>query len=91
MLNNSKRIWNDRGRMSKNHEDHNQHEGQANRVKAHNKKTDSPYWKRAHHDWRFRVAVALMFAAIFIYVVSGDLAFRPRNPAQQRLPITAEK
>src|ERR1035441_5019093 len=24
-----------------------------------------PYWKRAHHDWRFWVALVLMLAAMF--------------------------
>ena len=37
-----------------------------------------PYWKRAHTDWRFWVGVVLMFAAMMIYVMSGDLAWRPR-------------
>jgi hypothetical protein len=37
-----------------------------------------PYWKRAHHDWRFWVAFFLMFAAMFIYLSSFDLARRPR-------------
>ena len=44
-----------------------------------------PYWKRAHHDWRFRVAVILMFAAMIIYVMSDDLALRPRSQPQQPL------
>jgi hypothetical protein len=35
------------------------------------------YWKRAHTDWRFRVAVAIMFVAILVYVLSGDLSWRP--------------
>ncbi len=37
-----------------------------------------PYWTRAHHDWRFWVALFLMFAAMGIYVVSDNLAFLPR-------------
>ena len=44
-----------------------------------------PYWKRAHHDWRFWVAVFLMFAAMIIYVMSDDLALRPRIQSQQPL------
>ena len=39
----------------------------------------SPYWKRAHHDWRFWVVVFLMFAGIILYVVSDNFSFRPRN------------
>ncbi len=42
-----------------------------------------PYWKRAHHDWRFWVGVFFMSAAIIIYVMSGDLAWRPRSQRQQ--------
>jgi len=38
-----------------------------------------PYWRRAHHDWRFWVALVLMLVAITIYVLSDDLAFLPRR------------
>lgn len=38
-----------------------------------------PYWKRAHRDWRFWVGMVLTFAAIFIYVMSDDLAFLPHG------------
>jgi hypothetical protein len=41
--------------------------------------SDLPYWKRAHHDWRFWVALILMLAAIAIYVLSDDLAFLPHR------------
>ena len=34
-----------------------------------------PYWKRAHHDWRFWVGMCFMFAALAIYILSDDLAF----------------
>lgn len=37
-----------------------------------------PYWTRAHYDWRFWVALLLMFGAMGIYVMSDDLAFLPR-------------
>jgi hypothetical protein len=36
-----------------------------------------PYWKRAHRDWRFWFGVALMLAAMTIFVMSDNLAFRP--------------
>ena len=39
----------------------------------------SPYWKRAHHDWRFWIGLVLMLQAITIYVLSDDLAFLPRG------------
>ena len=47
-----------------------------------------PYWRRAHTDWRFWVGVFLMFAAMIVYVLSDDLAWRPRNQPQQ--PSSAE-
>ena len=37
-----------------------------------------PYWKRAHHDWRFWVAFVFMLAGITIYVASVNMAFLPR-------------
>jgi hypothetical protein len=37
-----------------------------------------PYWKRAHRDWRFWVAVFFLFAAITVYVVTVDLSLVPR-------------
>jgi hypothetical protein len=41
------------------------------------------YWKRAHTDWRFWVGVLLMLAAMITYVMSLDLAWRPRNQPKQ--------
>jgi len=38
----------------------------------------APYWKRAHRDWRFWVAVVFIFAALGIYVVTVDLSMVPR-------------
>ena len=38
-----------------------------------------PYWKRAHTDWRFWVAVFFIFAALGIYVVTVDLSLVPRS------------
>ncbi len=43
-----------------------------------------PYWRRAHHDWRFWVGVVLMVGAMVVYVTSENLAFRPR--IQQPVP-----
>ena len=42
-----------------------------------------PYWKHAHRDWRLWVAVVLMLVAIFTYVMTDDLARRPRNQMHQ--------
>jgi hypothetical protein len=41
-----------------------------------------PYWTRAHRDWKFWGALFLMLAAMIIYVMSDDLAFRPRHQPQ---------
>ncbi len=41
-----------------------------------------PYWKRAHHDWRFWVAAILIFTAMTIYVLTDEFALR----ADSRLP-----
>ena len=37
-----------------------------------------PYWRRAHTDWKFWVAVFFLFAALFIYIFSYDLILVPR-------------
>lgn len=42
-----------------------------------------PYWKHAHHDWRLVLAVLLMLGAVTMYVMSYDLAWRPRSQPQQ--------
>jgi hypothetical protein len=47
-----------------------------------------PYWRRMHRDWRFWVGALFMFAAIGIYVMSGDLAWVPRHEPQQSTPST---
>jgi hypothetical protein len=45
----------------------------------------SPYWKRAHHDWRFWIVVLLMLGAMVTYVMTEDLAWRPRLPSETPL------
>jgi hypothetical protein len=56
--------------------------GGSNRGDAEN--DSRPYWKRAHYDWRFWVAVILMIVAMSIYVMSDDFGFwsrsRPERP-----------
>ena len=37
-----------------------------------------PYWKRAHHDWKFWFALLITFAAIGMYVMSDNLALVKR-------------
>jgi hypothetical protein len=36
-----------------------------------------PYWRRMHRDLRFWIGAFFMFAAISIYVLSGNLAWVP--------------
>ncbi|MGC1361107.1 MAG: hypothetical protein WA419_06905 [Silvibacterium sp.] len=45
-----------------------------------------PYWKRAHRDWRFWVAVFSVSVALFIYVASVDLSLVP-NKHPHSVPI----
>ncbi len=53
-------------------------------------KSNRPYWKRMHHDWRFWAALLLMITAMIIYVVSEDFAWLPRNRLQQPRQTPAE-
>jgi len=43
-----------------------------------------PYWKRAHHDWKFWVALTMLLIAMAVYLGTNDLSFRPHGPP--RLP-----
>jgi hypothetical protein len=36
------------------------------------------YWRFAHRDWRFWAGLILIFTAMFIYLMTEDLSFRPR-------------
>jgi hypothetical protein len=51
-----------------------------------------PYWrrvhqlKRIHHSWLFWVGMALVTAAITIYVMSDNLALLPRGQPPKSLP-----
>jgi len=56
-----------------------------------NYKTDEghhgvPYWKRAHHDWKFWFAIVLMLIAMAVYLRTNDLSVRPHAPVQQPVP-----
>jgi hypothetical protein len=44
-----------------------------------------PYWKRAHQDWRFWLALILMIVAMGIYVMTEDLSIRPQPPVSGSL------
>jgi hypothetical protein len=52
---------------------------------GHHEPRPDPYWKRAHHDWRFWVALLLMLGAMLIYLMTDDLSMVPHiraRPAQ---------
>jgi hypothetical protein len=53
-------------------------------------KSNRPYWKRMHHDWRVWAALLLMIAAMAIYVMSEDFAWLPRNRPPQPHQTPAE-
>jgi hypothetical protein len=74
--------------MSENKRSHRHHGEQDPNGDHHGQR---PYWTRAHHDWKFWVALSLMLAAMFIYVMSDDLAFRPHRQVQQSLSGTVGK
>ncbi len=44
---------------------------------------DGPYWKRAHHDWRFWIGMFLMMVAITVYLMSDDLSLVPSSHPRQ--------
>jgi hypothetical protein len=45
-----------------------------------------PYWKRLHHSPFFWVAASFIMAAMVIYIITGNLAFRPGRAAQAPVP-----
>jgi len=69
-------------RLNESEHDHHRHEC-LKRAVVHS--SQRPYWKRAHKDWRFCISAVLMFAAIVTYVMSDDLARRPRSDAPSPL------
>ena len=66
---------------------HNPEGNSSVRVEPH----PSPYWKHMHRDWRTWIGVAFMFAALSIYVLSGDLSWLPRSQPRQPLPAAAAR
>jgi len=66
-----------------NHSNHQHGPDGTNRHHAH-----IPYWKCAHTDWRFWVGIFLMFLAMMVYVVTGDLAWRPGSQPHRLPPIS---
>ena len=45
----------------------------------------TPYWRRAHQDWKFWVGLVAMFVAIGIYVGTNNLSMVPSG-AQKHMP-----
>jgi hypothetical protein len=52
-------------------------------------KVGESYWKRAHYDWKFWVAIVLMLTSMFIYIVSLDESVQPdtQTPQQIKQPL----
>ncbi len=63
---------------TKHHPDHEQQQ-----------KGNEPYWKRAHHDWKFWVALSLMLTSMLIYIVTLDESVQPetKNSQQVKQPL----
>jgi hypothetical protein len=63
--------------------EHPRHEPDSNRSKG--KHGHSSYWRFAHHDWRFWLGLVLIFGAMFIYLMTQDLSWRPalQTPTSQ--------
>jgi hypothetical protein len=51
----------------------------------------TPYWKRAHRDWRLWVGLFFMLAAVGIYVATVDLSMVPGNHRQPPVSSAAGK
>ena len=53
-------------------------------------KQEDPYWKRAHHDWKFWVAISLMLTSMLVYVVTLNESVQPdtqtRDQIKQPIP-----
>jgi hypothetical protein len=48
-----------------------------------------PYWKRMHHSPFFWIAAFCILLAMAIYVMTGNLAFRPSRATQKPVPALA--
>ena len=55
--------------------DHSHHE----EPKSIDEKYRIPYWKRAHHDWRFWTVLLLMLVAMVFYVVTDNFGSLSRS------------
>jgi hypothetical protein len=48
-----------------------------------------PRWKRMHHSPFFWIAAAFILLAMIVYVVTGDLSFRPGRAPKNQVPALA--
>jgi hypothetical protein len=70
---------------------HNTEHSHLNGESHHGRHEQNPYWRRAHHDWRFWVALVAMLVAMAVYVGTNDLSMVPSGrqkqmPAGSRVP-----
>jgi hypothetical protein len=49
-------------------------EHQVHTTMRSNEAVQRPYWRRAHHDWKFWLMVLLMIGMMVFYVLSGNFA-----------------
>ena len=50
---------------------------------SHHSHGQTPYWRRAHHDWRFWFGLIAILVAIGIYVGTNDLSIVPSGRQKQ--------
>jgi hypothetical protein len=58
---------------------------------SHEPRRATPYWRRAHQDWRFVTVVMLMVVAIALYLMSDDLRLQPKPLSQLPFSGTSVK
>ena len=68
---------------------HDKHHHSASEGRTSGGEIIGPYWKRAHQDWKFWIAIALMLTAMGVYIVTLDLSVQPNadNQQQQQAPL----
>ena len=50
-----------------------------------------PYWRRAHHDWRFWVAATLIFVCMVVYVLTVEFSVTPGGQGVPTLAVPSGK
>jgi hypothetical protein len=64
---------------------HHHHDNKHHHAHDQSPRTSKPI----HHDWRFYAAAALILIAMVLYLLSGDLSWRPAPPASQPAQSTS--